>query len=156
MPDFQLIALDPSPFAPLFDLDERALATIGAQRVVATASPGFPCRVSLEDAAVGEELLLLPFEHQPAASPYRATGPIYVRRGVPRRVLAADQVPPYVSTRLISIRAYDAEHMIRAASVTPGTDVGVELARQLANPGIAYLHLHHAARGCFFCRVDRV
>ena len=42
---------------------------------------GFPCRVSLEDAPVGEEVLLLPFTHQDSRSPYRASGPIFVRRG---------------------------------------------------------------------------
>ncbi|WP_331716765.1 DUF1203 domain-containing protein [Stenotrophomonas sp. MMGLT7] len=49
--------------------------------MVAAAAPGFPCRVSLEEARVGEELLLLHHMHQPAHAPYRAAGPIYVRRG---------------------------------------------------------------------------
>jgi len=31
----------------------------GARRVIADSTPGYPCRVSLADAAVGDELLLL-------------------------------------------------------------------------------------------------
>lgn len=155
MPGFQLRGLDDRDFAPLFALAEAELAAIGAQRVIATTSPGFPCRVSLADAAVGDELLLLPFEHQPAASPYRASGPIYVRRDARRRTLAPGEVPDYVSRRLISARAYDAGHCIVAARVTPGEEVGAEMQRLLADAQVAYLHLHHAARGCFLGRVDR-
>jgi hypothetical protein len=32
---------------------------------------GFPCRVSLVDAEIGESVLLVNYEHLPAASPYR-------------------------------------------------------------------------------------
>ncbi|KQU80842.1 MULTISPECIES: DUF1203 domain-containing protein [unclassified Rhizobacter] len=83
----QLIALPPTEFAPLLTLSDQALAKQGAQRHIATANTGYPCRISLEDAKQGDELLLLPYEHQPAASPYRASGPIHVRRGAVQRVL---------------------------------------------------------------------
>jgi hypothetical protein len=155
MPGFQLHALDESRFAPLFALDDAALAALGARRVTADAMPGFPCRIGLADADVGEELLLLPFEHQPAASPFRASGPIYVRKGARRRTPAPGEVPDYVGCRLISVRAFDAGHCIVAATVTPGADIAPELDRLLADDQVAYLHLHHAARGCFLCRVDR-
>ena len=75
-PPFQLCGIEPAPFAHLFELSDEALKQHGAVRQFATESPGYPCRVSLQDAEVGEELLLLPYEHQPAASPYRACGPI--------------------------------------------------------------------------------
>lgn len=70
MPSFRLVGLSPDLFAPLFALAPAALASRGARRVTATAKPGFPCRISLDDAEPGEELLLLPFEHQPQNSPY--------------------------------------------------------------------------------------
>ena len=84
MNDYRVIALDPSQFAPLFDLDDQALLARGMRRVIADRHPGFPCRVSLVDAEPGEELLLLPFQHLDVDSPYRASGPIYVRRGAER------------------------------------------------------------------------
>ena len=99
MSSFRLIGLDPAPFAGLFDLDDAALRARGGRRRVATEDPGFPCRVSLQDAAVGEELLLLPFEHQAEDSPYRASGPIYLRRNAAPRTLAVGEVPDYVRRR---------------------------------------------------------
>ena len=51
--------LDPEPFSRLFDLDAAGLAALNARRVTATADRGFPCRISLEDARAGEELILL-------------------------------------------------------------------------------------------------
>ena len=154
MHSFQLVGLDHAEFEPLFALSDEELAKLGAERRVATHSPGFPCRVSLDDAGEGEELLLLPFLHQPADSPYRASGPIFVRRGAKQRTLIAE-VPSYVSTRLMSVRAYDARHMIIDASVCEGTLVDTEIERLFANELVAYIHLHNAKRGCFSCRVER-
>ena len=62
---FRLVGLAPEPFAPLFDLTDEQLVARGIRRVVADKKPGFPCRISLVDAEVGEELLLLPYRHQP-------------------------------------------------------------------------------------------
>ena len=61
MHHFQLIALPPTPFTPLFTLSDQALAQHGAQRHIATANTGYPCRISHEDAKQGDELLLLPY-----------------------------------------------------------------------------------------------
>ena len=153
MPSFQLIGLPSEPFVPLFDLSERELAARAMRRVIATTKPGFPCRVSLVDAEVGEELLLLPFEHQPASSPYRASGPIYVRRGARQRTLPPGEIPDYVRLRLMSLRAYDDGHMIVDASVCEGRDVAAEIDRLFGNAVVRYLHLHNAKRGCFSCLV---
>ena len=48
--NFQISALGYEQFAPLFGLPDEALAARFAIRRVATAKPGFPCRVSLADA----------------------------------------------------------------------------------------------------------
>lgn len=90
---FQVVGIDHEPFQHLFDLTDDQLTPYGAQRCHATESPGFPCRISLEDAQLGDELLLLPYCHQPAASPYRASGPIFVRRGVRQRKAAVGSFP---------------------------------------------------------------
>lgn len=155
MSSFRLLSLAATPFAPLFDLSEAELDALGARRVVATHTPGFPCRVSLEDAAPGEELLLLTYEHHPVDSPYRASGPIYVRRGAPSRQLAAGELPPYVTNRLMSVRAYDARGMMLGAEVREGREVQGEIERQFTNPDVAYVHLHNARPGCFSCAVVR-
>ena len=153
---FQLIGLPFEPFAPLFALDDKALSALGARRVVAGEKPGFPCRVSLTDADVGEELLLLPFAHQPAASPYRASGPVFVRKDARQTTLPAGVIPDYVALRQISVRAYDAEHLMVDAAVCGGERAAAAILRMFGDPNVQYIHLHNAKRGCFSCRADRV
>ncbi len=155
MPSFQLVGLSPAPFGSLFALSGEELAERGILRVTANAKPGFPCRISLEDAELGEELLLLPFEHQPERSPYRASGPIYIRAGATQRPLAPGHIPECVTARQISLRAYDQSHLIVAAEVCAGEDVAEEIERQFSQPQVSYIHLHNAKRGCFSCLVQR-
>jgi hypothetical protein len=155
MPTFQLVGVPESSFHRLFELPEAELAMLQGRRVVATESNGFPCRVSLEDAAAGDELLLLPFAHQPADSPYRSSGPIFVRRGAKQAVLEPGVVPPYVSRRLLSLRAYDSAHMMIDADVHEGSAIAGAIDRAFADPRVAYIHLHNARRGCFSCLVRR-
>ena len=156
MPSFRLVGLAADNFEPFFAMNDAELAALGARRVVADAPVGFPCRVSLEDAAVGDELLLLPFEHLSARSPYRASGPVYVRARARRAVLEPGVVPPYVTRRLMSVRAYDASDMMVAGEVCEGADVHATLQRLVADDAVAFIHLHNARRGCFSCRVERV
>jgi hypothetical protein len=156
MSSFQIAGLSPAPFEPLYALSAAELAELGARRVVASSGQGFPCRIGLADAEAGDHLLLLPYEHQPACSPYRASGPIYVRIGARQRVLAPGEVPECVRTRQISLRAYDREHMIVDAEVCAGDAVGAELERLFASPSVSYIHLHNAKRGCFSCLARRV
>ena len=156
MSSFRISGLPHAEFAKLFDLSNGQLQTLGAMRRVADERAGFPCRVSLEDAAIGDELLLLPYTHHPVASPYRASGPIFVRRHAMQRKMEADELPPYVTRRLISVRAYDQQHMMVAASVCDGTDVAQQIQRDFDDPAVSYLHLHNAKQGCFSCSVSRV
>ena len=155
MSSFRLVGLAADNFEPLFAMGDAELAELGARRVVADAPTGFPCRVSLVDADVGDELLLLPFEHLAARSPYRASGPVYVRARAQRAVLEPGVVPPYVTRRLMSVRAYDAHDMMVTGEVCEGADVRATLERLLADDAVAFIHLHNAKRGCFSCRVER-
>lgn len=151
---FQLIGLPYEPFAALFSLSDRALAEIDAQRVIATEKPGFPCRISLEDAEIGDELLLLPYTHQPAHSPYGASGPIFVRKSARQCSLPVGVIPDYVRLRQMSVRAYDAAHLMIDAAVCEGKDAAATILGMFDNPDVGYLHLHNAKRGCFSCRVN--
>ncbi len=76
---YTVTSLPAEPFAPLFAMDDEALASRGARRVVADAPLGFPCRVSLDDAEPGETLILVNYEHQSASTPFRASHAIFVR-----------------------------------------------------------------------------
>ena len=152
---FRLVGLAAENFEPFFAMSDADLAALGARRVVADAPAGFPCRVSLEDADVGDELLLLPYEHLGAGSPYRASGPLYVRRGAARAVLAPGAIPPYVTRRVMSVRAYDAGDMMVDAAVCEGAEAREIIEGMLADPAVSFIHLHNAKRGCFSCRVER-
>jgi hypothetical protein len=155
MQSFQLVAINSQPFEHLFDLSDDQLKAMGVMRCFATENPGFPCRVSLEDADVGEELLLIPYEHHPVLSPYRASGPIFIRRGVKPKYLPVGEVPDYVTRRLISVRAYNGEHMMVTATVCEGIAVAAEIERIFADSKVAYIQLHNAKQGCFSCQVNR-
>jgi len=155
MNSFQLVGLPHAPFAPLFALPDAELASHNAQRVFATTKPGYPCRVSLVDAAVGEELLLLPFEHLPASSPYKSSGPIFVRKAATQAQPEPGVIPDYVRTRLISVRAYDSRHFMTDALVCAGGDAAAAIQKMFSRAEVAYIHLHNANRGCFSCAVHR-
>lgn len=152
---WRLSGLDPAPFESLFELSDDALHRLGAVRRTADAVPGFPCRVGLEDAPIGAELLLLAYEHHEAQSPYRASGPIFVRRGATRCHLDAGEVPATVLGRLISLRAYDADAMMSKAEVLEGSEVGARLREWFADAAVAYVHLHNARPGCYSCLASR-
>ena len=152
---FRISGLPLAPFAPLFGLPEEALAAHGAVRRIADCKPGYPCRVSLRDADVGESLLLLNWEHQPLATPYRASHAVYVREGAQPVTPAIDEVPELLRLRLLSVRSFDALGFMLDADVVHGREVESGIGRLLDDPRAAYLHLHNAKPGCYAARVDR-
>lgn len=154
--DFQITGLPVAPFQMLFGLSDEALRTHLAVRVVADRKPGFPCRVSLEDAEPGETLLLINHQHLGVASPYQASHAIYVRQGAREARLAVNEIPAVLTTRLLSLRAFDRHGMLCEADVLPGTALGGAIGRLLARPQAAFLHVHNAKPGCYAARVDRV
>ncbi|HEX4767531.1 MAG TPA: DUF1203 domain-containing protein [Lichenihabitans sp.] len=151
---FQISALSPAPFAPLFGLGDDELATHHALRRVADG-PGFPCRVSLEDAEPGDTVLLVNYEHQPAPTPYRSRHAVWVREGATQAFPDPGEVPDQLRSRLLSVRAFDAAGMITAAEVVEGERLAPLAERMLDDPATAYLHLHYAKHGCYAARVDR-
>jgi hypothetical protein len=152
---FQISSLPRDQFDSLFTLDEAQLKARGAKRCIADRSPGFPCRVSLEDAAPGESLLLVPYTHQPADSPYRASGPIFVREAARRASPGVNAVPELLRRRLLSVRAYDVDASMVDADVVDGRELESVVERLFSGPEVRYLHVHFARPGCYACRVDR-
>jgi hypothetical protein len=151
---FRVTGLSPDLFRHYFSMSDDALQAAGAIRLVAR-EPGLPCRVSLAHASVGDELLLLNYEHQPANTPYRARHAIYVNRRSTRVFDAVDVIPEVIETRLISVRAFDGHDLMIDADVVEGQLAAEVFERLLANPRAAYLHVHNARRGCYSARVER-
>jgi hypothetical protein len=144
-----------TPFTALFALSDEALRAHGARRCIADSKPGFPCRVSLADAEIGEKLLLVNYEHQPADSPFRATHAIFVRENAEQAHPKAGEIPEPLQLRLLSVRAFDGAGMLLEADVVEGRKLEPVIEQMLSNPNIAYLHLHNAKQGCYAARVDR-
>ena len=152
---FQVVALPAGAFTALATLCPAELEARGIRRVIADDKPGFPCRVSLEDAEPGESLWLLNHVHHDVQGPYRASGPIYVREHAVMAVLPPGELPVMLRPRLLSLRAYDAHGMLVDADVCEGTALESVLTRLFADPAVAYLHVHNARPGCFNCRIER-
>ena len=152
---FQIHALPPAQFEPLFAMSDEELAKVRAARAIADARPGYPCRVSLADAEIGEAIVLVNFEHQPAESPFQATHAIYVRENAEQAFPEVGEVPEVLRTRLASVRAFDDRHFIVNADVVDGSTLSESIPAMLLDPKVAYLHLHNAKLGCFLARVTR-
>lgn len=151
---YAVTSLPAEPFAPLFAMDDEALAAHGARRVIADVARGFPCRVSLDDAEPGETLILVNYEHQPAQTPFRASHAIFVRENV-QPVAMVDTMPPALQRRLLALRAFDADGMMLAADIVEGARADALIARLFEDDKIAYLHAHYAKWGCYAARIDR-
>lgn len=152
---YRISGLSPAPFRHLFGLDEAALAAQSIRRYAVDEQPGFPCRVVLEDLPVGASALLLNYEHQPAESPYRACGPIFVCEGAEDVAIFENRVPEVMAGRVLSLRGYDAAGYIQAAEVADGRTLEEAIARLFTREDVAYLHVHYAGRGCYAGLVER-
>ncbi len=152
---FRISALPVAPFAPLFGLRDRDLAARGVVRRIADRQPGFPCRVSLRDAGIGEAVLLLNYEHLPVPGPYRSRHAIYVREQAIECRPDVDEVPAVLASRLLSVRAFDADGMMLDADVVDGAGVGEAINRCFGDERVEFLHLHNAKPGCYAARADR-
>jgi hypothetical protein len=153
---FVICGLPIETFQPLFALDDAELVRRGARRVVADASPGYPCRVTLEDAAPGEALILVNYVHQPADTPFRASHAVYVRTSAQRSAAHVDDVPLVLRRRTLSLRAFDSAGMLVDAELVEGAQLEGLAERLLASPSTAYLHVHYAKPGCYAARIDRI
>ena len=155
MSGFVIAGLDPVSFAPLYELSDAALAERQVVRMRSDAAVGYPCRITLADVEAGADLLLVNHEHQSAATPYRSRHAIFVREGAREAARYENAIPDQLAIRLLSVRAFDAAHMMTDADVIEGRDLEPLIARMFADAQVAYLHVHNAKRGCFAARVDR-
>ena len=153
---FRISGLQPDAFRHLFDQSDESLAELGVLRYVVTEKPGFPCRVTLQDAEPGSTVLLLNYTHQDAATPYRASHAIFVGENAHAAEVAAGEVPDSIRRRQLSARAFDANGMMLDAELVEGAQLESVLHRLFDDPGVQFVHLHNAARGCYAARVDRV
>ncbi len=152
---FQIRALPKTPFEDLFALSDAELGKRNILRVTASSEPGYPCRVSLQDAKIGEELILLNYQHLDGSTPYAASHAIYVRKNAKQAHVMADRVPEVLSRRLLSVRGFNRQNLMVEADVINGQDLAEKLEELLSNAEIDFFHIHNAKQGCFAAKATR-
>lgn len=155
MNPFRVLPLPAEPFQHHFRADRAGNSLDGTVVVTADSQPGYPCRLRLCDAAPGERLLLVNYEHQPADNPYRSRHAVFVTIGAEPHYPEPNTVPTMLSVRMLSVRAFDADDMMVAGEVVEGALAGAVFGRLLADSEVHYLHVHTATRGCYLAQVVR-
>lgn len=123
--------------------------------VTATSKPGFPCRVSLEDADEGEELLLFHHVSHDVKSPYRSSYAIYARTSITEAAQYTDQIPPIFEGRSLGMRAFGSDAMLKRAELSMAGSADKTIRQLFELDEVAYIDVHNAAHGCFVARVER-
>jgi hypothetical protein len=153
--NFQIHGLPKTEFAGLFELSDEQLSSQQARRMTIDEFPGAPCRVSLTDVPIGETVILTHYQHHNEDSPYRASHAIFVSESAEQATLAPGEIPPVLSSRLLSVRAFSAAGDMTDADIVDGEALRPMINRMLADSSVEYLHIHFAKRGCFGARVTR-
>ncbi len=150
---YRIKGLEPAPFAALFELDDTALEARGMTRMIVD-NPHFPCRISLTDRDLGEEVILLNHVSHDGNNPYRASHAIFVSKAT-EAADYIDAIPPALDRRILSLRAFDANGMMIDAALAQPGEADPAVRKLFANPDAAHIDAHNATRGCFAARIDR-
>jgi hypothetical protein len=151
---YRIEGLAPEAFESLFSMTDGELAARNALRVTADSGGGYPCRVSLEDAAPGEELVLLNHVSNDVPTPFRTAYAIYVRKGA-EAAAYVDETPDYLGKRTLSLRGFDEAGMLKGASLAMPGETDAQVRALFEQSDIATIHAHNAAYGCFLARIER-
>jgi len=154
--NFIISALDHKQFEPLFEMSDSELESMDIKRMIVDENPGVPCRVSLQDAEIGEEVILLPYKFHKANSPYQASGPLFVRKGVQTIKLKPNEVPFMLIHRMLSFRGYDKDGIMLEAATEKGSKTANVIHKFFDNSKVEYIHIHNSGPGCYDCEVRRV
>lgn len=147
--------LDPAPFQIFFEMNEEELADLNACIMVADNTTGFPCRASVDHAEIGERLLLVNHEHLPGDTPYRASHAIFIREAATTKSSFKDEIPTPLSSRMLSLRAFDKGQMMIDARLVDGKNCGQTILELFENSDIEFVHIHYAVRGCYAAKAVR-
>jgi hypothetical protein len=152
---YRITGLRREDFSAFLGLDERELAQRGARRVVADSKPGFPCRVSLEDAEPGESLILFNHVSHDVPTPFRSAYAIYVRETAAEPACYLNEPPPVFAGRTLGLRGFDSQGMLRGALLAPPGEADSKIRELFERPEIDTIHAHNAAAGCFAAKIVR-
>lgn len=153
--NFEITGLPAKDFFHLFGLADDELAQKGAKRYICDEAPGFPDRIEMRDAEIGESLLLLNHTSMAKNSPYRATHAIFVLENAKQTYHSTNEIPDVMYNRMLSLRGFDQDGMIVDAAIAKGDDIRREILRLLRDNRVVHIDAHNAAQGCFSGRITR-
>lgn len=88
-------------------------------------------------------------------TPYRTAFAIFVRETAEAAPAWQDRLPPVLEERILSLRGYDAEGMLRRSVLTQPGEVEAGIVSLFGDEGIGSIHAHTAANGCFLACIRR-
>ena len=153
--DFVINGLPVDEFSHLFGLSDEELSQHGVKRRICDEAPGYPDRIEMRDAKLGESLLLLNHTSMAKNSPYRASHAIYVLENAQNTYHAKNEIPDVMSRRMLSLRGFDQDGMILDACVAQGDEIRPAILKLLTDDRIVHIDAHNAAQGCFSGRITR-
>jgi uncharacterized protein DUF1203 len=152
---YRIEGLPREPFEGMFALNDEELAKRGARRVVADKKPGFPCRITLEYASPGEQLILTNYVSNDVPTPYRTAYAIYVREAAREPALYEDELPPVFRNRPLSLRGFGSDGLLKAALLALPGEAEARIGELFEQPEVESIHAHNAAYGCFAAKIER-
>lgn len=153
---FRIKGLDSKPYHALYGLSKAELAKRGVVRYQVDNYPGFPDRITMQDASAGENVLLLNHTSQPAKTPYQASHAIFILEGAKQTYDKSDEIPQVMLNRIQSLRGFDDRGMMLDADVAEGEEDIIRVIEQLfENPNIKTIHTHNAKQGCYSGKIER-
>jgi hypothetical protein len=79
-----------------------------------------------------------------------------VRKIAKTAILETNEIPKMFNHRLLSLRGFDKNGIMKDASVTEGQNLKEQIIRTFENEDVNYIHIHNAKPGCYNCVVERV
>lgn len=134
---------------PISDVAAAAHRADGGEIYVADSFPGYPCRQCLQDAPVGDELILVSHDPFSGESPYRSASPIFLHRETCASPSSEAELPKQLTRRQLSVRAFDAAELMIDAAVIDGADLGATITGFFKADATRTIHVHNASRGCW-------
>ena len=154
--NFQIVGIQTDEIQTLLNAEDANNETLNIRKMIVDESPGYPCRLSLKDAEVGEEVILFNYQHHNVNSPYQASGPVFIRTNCEQANLNQNEIPLMLNHRLLSLRIYDKDAMMIDARTIEGKKLEATIQDVFSNDKSKYIHIHNSGPGCFNCQVNRI
>lgn len=154
--NFQVTNIQLKDIQTFLNAEEMNFENLNVKKMIVDEKPGYPCRLSLEDAEIGEEVLLLPYEHHKVNSPYQSSGPVFIRTNAKEANLNQNEIPMMLHHRLLSVRVYDVNAMMIDARTIKGEQLEATTQDVFSNIAAKYIQVHNSGPGCYNCQINRV